>query len=814
MSKRNRLHRSQRSPRVERLESRYAMDASFTTAKFDFGTPSSPLESGYTRVTHSTVFTPAAGYGWSAGAISSFDRATGTALTRDFNYMPDGTFSVNVPNGRYQVKAILGDLGSYAHDQVGVYIEGTLKDTVSTAARQIVNRSYEVDVADQQLTFRLRDLGGSDRNAVIEALELNLLTPTLSVRDATVTEGNSGTRNLAFNVLLSNPSPTSVQFAYATRNGTAVAGGDYLTAQGTLTIPSGTTTVKVNVAIVGDQVVEPDESFTLVLSNAIGAIITDGTATGTITNNDIPIGLTLEMPAGPFAENRTTPVNATIRRNGDITAALVVSLASSDRTEARVPTTVTIPAGQLTTTFAIQIVDDTVIDGTKSVVISASSLGYVSSSATIQVTDNEQPPFFRVFDFSTTSSALVGNFARVSQASTFSAAVGYGFSAGTVLSADRGGNSLTSDFIYTNDATFAVNLPNDRYTVDLIMGDLGNFAHDQMGVFLEGVQAGVVSTGRGQIVSRTFNTQVSDGQLTLRFQDLGGSDAYAVVQGVRIYAAGTQPSSRVYWPTQPGIPNAIFSERTVNSDGFYSYSVSSSYQRSSNTIRVMLPSTYDPTKEYRVVYVLPVEAGNGRQFGDGLLTARAHNLQNVHDAIFVAPTFSDIPWYADNATNRSIWQETYFRDVVVPFVETQYKTVPGANGRYLLGFSKSGYGAVAMLLRNPETFGKVIAWDSPLAMTNPSSGFGFSGIVGTTQNFTDNYQILNLLQTRGSALMGQPPRIFLLGYATTYGTFRDHQIADARMTALGIPHVYDPGVLRSHVWNSGWMPDAARMLLS
>ncbi len=37
------------------------------------------------------------------------------------------------------------------------------------------------------------------------------------------------------------------------------------------------------------------------------------------------------------------------------------------------------------------------------------------------------------------------------------------------------------------------------------MGDLGNFAHDQMGVFIEGVQAGSVSTGSGQIVSRTYS---------------------------------------------------------------------------------------------------------------------------------------------------------------------------------------------------------------------------------------------------------------------------------------------------------------------
>lgn len=814
MSNQMKRGRRKRLASFERLESRFAMDATFTAAKFDFGTASSPLESGFTRVTQSSAFTQAVGYGWSAGSISSFDRGAGTALTRDFNFTQDGTFSVNVPNGRYQVKAVLGDTGSYAHDQVGVYIEGVLKDTVSTAGGQIVNRSYDVVVADRQMTLRLRDLGGSDRNAVIQAFELSLLAPTLSVSDGAVTEGNSGTRNLMFEVVLSNPSAANVQFDFSTKDGSATAGSDFVETRGTMTIPSGLMSVNVTVPIVGDNIVEPDENFGLVILRVVGATIARDNATGTILNNDIPLSLTLEVPAGPFSEARSTPVNATIRRNGETTSPLQISLASSDRTEATVPATVTIPQGQLATSFQILMVDDTLLDGTKSVSISATSAGFVSSRATIEVSDDETPPFFRVFDFGTSSTALAGNFAKVSQASTFSAAVGYGFNAGTVQSADRGGNTLMSDFIYTTDATFSVNVPNNRYTVDLIMGDLGSYSHDQMGVFIEGVQAGVVSTARGQIVSRTYKTQVSDGQLTLRFRDLGGSDANTVVQAVRIYPTGTQPESRVYWPTQPGIPNALFSQRSVNSDGFFSYSVSSSYQRSSNTIRVMLPNNYDPARAYRVVYVLPVEAGNGRQFGDGLITARSNNLQNVHNAIFVAPTFSDIPWYADNATDRSIWQETYFRDVVVPFIETQYKTVAGAEGRYLLGFSKSGYGAVAMLLRNPETFGRAIAWDSPLAMTNPSSGFGFSGIVGTTKNFTDNYQISNLLATRGAALKGQPPRIFLLGYATTYGTFRDHQVIDARMTALGIPHVYDPGVLRSHVWNSGWMPDAARMLFS
>ncbi len=177
------------SLRLESLEPRFALAASFTTAKFDFGTTSSPVEAGYLRVAENTKFSTTSGYGWSAGTIYSVDRATSSSLSRDLNYMTSGTFSVIVPNGAYQVNLQLGDLGSYAHDQVGVYLENAQRDTVSTAARQIVGRSFQVTVSDGQLDLRLTDLGGSDRNCVIVGMDFKQLTPTLTVSDVSVNEG-------------------------------------------------------------------------------------------------------------------------------------------------------------------------------------------------------------------------------------------------------------------------------------------------------------------------------------------------------------------------------------------------------------------------------------------------------------------------------------------------------------------------------------------------------------------------------------------------------------------------------------------------
>jgi Calx-beta domain-containing protein len=112
-------------------------------------------------------------------------------------------------------------------------------------------------------------------------------SPAVSIADATVTEGNTGTRNLTFTVSLTNDSASDVSVNYATSDGTATGGSDYATDAGTLTIPAGQTAGQVQVVVNGDTSFEPNETVTVTLSNLIGgSTIDDATATGTITNDD------------------------------------------------------------------------------------------------------------------------------------------------------------------------------------------------------------------------------------------------------------------------------------------------------------------------------------------------------------------------------------------------------------------------------------------------------------------------------------------------------------------------------------------------
>jgi uncharacterized repeat protein (TIGR01451 family) len=125
--------------------------------------------------------------------------------------------------------------------------------------------------------------------------------PSLSVGDASVTEGSSGTTDAIFTLALSTPASTDVSVDYATADGSATAPGDYTATSGTLVIPMGSTSATVAVPVVGDTAVEPDETFTMNLSNAANATIADAQATGTILNDDA------EPTGGPVAAFSAAP---------------------------------------------------------------------------------------------------------------------------------------------------------------------------------------------------------------------------------------------------------------------------------------------------------------------------------------------------------------------------------------------------------------------------------------------------------------------------------------------------------------------------
>ena len=111
--------------------------------------------------------------------------------------------------------------------------------------------------------------------------------PRIFIDDARLTEGNSGPRNIVFQLRLSNPTSQTVSADYLTANGTAVAPSDYDARNGRVSFAPGITTASLSIPVRGDTVFESNETFTVGLSNIRNATVGRNRATGTIINDDI-----------------------------------------------------------------------------------------------------------------------------------------------------------------------------------------------------------------------------------------------------------------------------------------------------------------------------------------------------------------------------------------------------------------------------------------------------------------------------------------------------------------------------------------------
>jgi beta-glucanase (GH16 family) len=109
--------------------------------------------------------------------------------------------------------------------------------------------------------------------------------PTMSISSIAPFEGE-GTTTFSFKVNLSRATDQTVTVAYATADGTAGAGSDYIAKSGTLTFKPQVTEGVIEISVVGDTLKEADETFNVVLSNPTNATIATGTGTATIRNDD------------------------------------------------------------------------------------------------------------------------------------------------------------------------------------------------------------------------------------------------------------------------------------------------------------------------------------------------------------------------------------------------------------------------------------------------------------------------------------------------------------------------------------------------
>ena len=240
-------------------------------------------------------------------------------------------------------------------------------------------------------------------------------------------------------------------------------------------------------------------------------------------------------------------------------------------------------------------------------------------------------------------------------------------------------------------------------------------------------------------------------------------------------------------------------------------------------VAVLLPQAYarEPEARFRVLYVLPVEPGVERRYGDPLAVIKSLGLHDKHRLICVVPEFDTMPWYGDHATDKQVRHDSHMVRAVIPFVDGRFRTLAEPDGRLLVGFSKSGLGAVSLLLRHRDLFGFAASWDAPLMLIDRQFGaWKTDEHFGTPDNMAA--QMPSALIRRHAAALRGRPRLVITG-KNLFGTSSDrkfaydgpshteafHSLADD----LGVPHAYNADIAAPHAWHEKWVAPVVDMLM-
>ena len=285
--------------------------------------------------------------------VNYADAGTGTATSgTDYTAITGGTltFAVGTTSQTFDV-SVTGDTTDEADETVVVTLSNAANATISTAT-------------------------GTGTITNDDAVLVSIDSPS-------VTEGDSGSKNLTFTATLSKASTQQVTVDYADAGtGTATSGTDYTAiTDGTLTFPVGTTSQTFNVSVTGDTTDEADETVIVTLSNAANATISTATGTGTITDNDDAPTLSINSPRVTEGDSGSTNLTFTVELSAASGKEVTVDWAegtggtATSGTDYTVITggTLTFPVGTTSQTFDVSVTGDTTEEPNETVVATLSN---------------------------------------------------------------------------------------------------------------------------------------------------------------------------------------------------------------------------------------------------------------------------------------------------------------------------------------------------------------------------------------------------------------------------------------------------------
>jgi hypothetical protein len=456
-------------------------------------------------------------------------------------------------------------------------------------------------------------------------------TPGLTIGNAVVIEGNAGTTSAAFTVTLNAASGRTITVDYTTVDGTAtVAGSDYSTASGTLTFTPGQTTKTIMVNATGDGTIEPDETFSIALSNASNVTIIDGNAAGIIADDDDSARLTLSAErdftiteGNSGTSDATFTVNLNTAAAGTVTVSYATVGITATEGDDYTNTTgvLTFTPGQTSKTITIPVVGDAFDEPNESLslVLTGPTGGatLLDDTGVLIIADNDPTPSVSIADATAAEGTGLGNAltftVTLSAASNIPVAIDYETTSGTA----------TADADYTpldGTLTFAAGETSKTITVNTV-GDASDENSETLFLTIKDIRNAIVGDGQavGTITDDDLPPSISVNDVTVAEPTLQGTTATA-----EFTVTLSAPSSRtiaVDFATSPG---------TATNDVDYTLQSGSLEFAPGETtktisVAVLFDGVDEPSETFTLVLSNPTNAALGTATGTATITNIAPN---------------------------------------------------------------------------------------------------------------------------------------------------------------------------------------------
>ena len=325
-------------------------------------------------------------------------------------------------------------------------------------------------------------------------------TPSIIISNLSVPEGSSGTRSGSLVATLSAPSSSTVTVNYATANGTATSGSDYVAASGVLTFAPGTTSVAIPITVIGDTTSEADETVLVNLSGATNVTIADSQGVLTITNDDPQLTINNSSVTEPSSGSATATFTVTLTAPNAQTVTVGYATANGTATSGTDYTatsgTLTFSPGTTTRSINVTALGDLLDEANETFVVNLSNpvnAAIATAQGTGTIVDDDSPPSISIGDVSVTEGNTATRTASLNV--TLSAASGRTV---TVNYATANGTATAgSDYLArTGTLTFAPGVTSQPVVVT-VNGDALSEANETVLVALSGATNASISDSQG-----------------------------------------------------------------------------------------------------------------------------------------------------------------------------------------------------------------------------------------------------------------------------------------------------------------------------